>query len=90
MWEGGPAGLKVVLEHVRVGEDGSASALGWALSESRPGLLHPVYVLIAPDGRVLRALCDCEGYVYRRRCKHIEWAKNAVLQALGKTASHPM
>jgi hypothetical protein len=82
----GGGGMKVVLEHVRVAEDGGAAALGWAMSESRPGLRHGVYVLLAPDGRLLRALCDCEGFIYRKRCKHIEWAKNTVLALLGKTA----
>jgi hypothetical protein len=77
------SGVKVVLEHVGVREGGSVSALAWAESESRPGLRHGVYVLLAPDGRLLRALCDCEGFIYRKRCKHIEWAKNAVLALLG-------
>jgi hypothetical protein len=77
------SGVKVVLEHVGVREGGSVSALAWAESESRPGLRHGVYVLLAPDGRLLRALCDCEGFIYRKRCKHIEWTKNAVLALLG-------
>jgi hypothetical protein len=78
--------LKVLLEHVGVKEGGSISALAWAASESRPGLRHGVYVLLSPEGRILRALCDCEGFIYRKRCKHIERTKNAVLALLGKTA----
>jgi hypothetical protein len=77
--------LKVLLEHVGVKEGGSISALAWVASESRPGLRHGVYVLLGPDGRILRALCDCEGFIYRKRCKHIEWTKNTALALLGKT-----
>ena len=79
-------GMKVIIEHVGVREGGSVSALAWAASESRPGLRHGVYVLLDQNGRILRALCDCEGFIYRKRCKHIEWTKNAALALLGKTA----
>jgi len=82
----GDSEVKVVLEHVRAAEGGGVAALGWAVSESRPGLRHGVYVLLDQNGRILRALCDCAGFLYRKRCKHIEWTKNAALALLGKTA----
>jgi hypothetical protein len=78
--------LKVVLEHVRVTEDGGLIALGWALSESRPGVRHGVYVLLDPDGRILRAICDCEGFIYRKNCKHVEWVRNTALATLGRVS----
>jgi hypothetical protein len=76
--------LKVILEHARVTENGEVSVLAWAASESRPGVRHGVYVLLDPSGRIIRALCDCEGFVYRRSCKHIEWVRAATLAKLGK------
>jgi hypothetical protein len=74
----------VLLEHVRVAEDGGLVALGWAMSESRPGLRHGVYVLLSPDGRILRAICDCEGFIYRKHCKHVEWVRGEVLRRAGR------
>jgi 2-methylcitrate dehydratase PrpD len=77
-------GLKVIIEHARVTENGDVSVLAWAASESRPGVRHGVYVLLDTNGRILRALCDCEGFVYRKSCKHVEWVRVAALARLGK------
>jgi hypothetical protein len=77
-------GLKVIIEYVRVTENDDVSVLAWAASESRPGLRHGVYVLLDPNGRIVRALCDCESFVYRRSCKHVEWVRVAALAKLGK------
>jgi hypothetical protein len=79
--------LKVVLEHVRVTENGYISALGWAMSESKPGIRHGVYVLLDHNHRILRALCDCEAFIYRKNCKHIEWVRNIALTTLGKVST---
>lgn len=76
--------MKVLLEHVRVTEDGGITALAWAMSESKPGVRHGVYVLLSPEGRIVRALCDCEGFIYRKRCKHIEWVRGEVLRRTGR------
>jgi hypothetical protein len=76
--------LKVVLEHVRIWENGDVSALGWAMSESKPGVRHGVYVLLDQNGRILRALCDCESFIYRRSCKHVEWVRGEVLRRAGR------
>jgi hypothetical protein len=76
--------MKVVLENVRVTENGDIVALGWALSESRPGIRHGVYVLLDNNGRIVRALCDCEGFVYRKNCKHVEWVRGEVLRRAGR------
>jgi hypothetical protein len=77
-------GLKVILEHIRVTENDDVSVLAWAASESKPGVRHGVYVLLDKNGRVIRALCDCEGFVFRRSCKHVEWVRVAALARLGK------
>ena len=76
--------MKVLLEHIRVAEDGGLIALGWAMSESKPGVRHGVYVLLDQNGRILRALCDCEGFIYRKSCKHVEWVRAEVLRRAGK------
>jgi len=76
--------LRVVIEHVRVTEDGGLSVLAWAASESRPGVRHGVYVLLDPSGRILRALCDCEAFIYRKSCKHVEWVRNEALRKAGR------
>jgi hypothetical protein len=76
--------LKVIIEHVRVTENYDIAVLGWALSESRPGVRHGVYVLLDPSGRILRALCDCESFIYRKNCKHIEWIRGEVLRRVGR------
>jgi hypothetical protein len=77
-------GLKVILEHIRVTENDDVSVLAWAASESKPGVRHGVYVLLDKNGRVIRAICDCEGFVFRRSCKHVEWVRAAALAKLGK------
>jgi hypothetical protein len=79
--------MKVVLEHIGVRENGDVSVLGWALSESRPGVRHGVYILLDKNGRVVRAICDCEGFVYRKSCKHVEWVRNVALATLGRARS---
>lgn len=76
--------MKVVIEHVGVRENGDISVLGWAMSESRPGVRHGVYILLDKEGRIVRALCDCEGFVYRRSCKHVEWVRGEVLRRAGR------
>jgi hypothetical protein len=48
--------LKVVLEHVRVAEDGGVSALAWAMSESRPGVRHGMFRAVLDVGCGLRLL----------------------------------
>jgi hypothetical protein len=76
--------LKVLLEHVRVAEDGGITALAWAMSESRPGLKHGVYIMLDQNGRIVRAICDCEGFIYRKSCKHVEWVRGEVLRRAGR------
>jgi hypothetical protein len=76
--------LKVLLEHVRIWENGDVSALGWAMSESRPGVRHGVYVMLDQNGRIVRALCDCESFIYRKNCKHVEWIRGEVLRRVGR------
>lgn len=76
--------MKVLLEHIRVTEDGGLSVLAWAMSESKPGVRHGVYVLLDQNGRIVRALCDCEGFIYRKQCKHVEWVRNEVLRRTGR------
>jgi hypothetical protein len=76
--------MRVEIERLYDDEHGFTRVLGWALSESRPGLRHGVYVLLDPSGRVLRALCDCESFVYRKSCKHVEWVRGEVLRRAGR------
>lgn len=76
--------MKVIIEHARVTENGYVSVLAWAASESRPGTRHGVYILLDPNGRIIRALCDCESFIFRKTCKHIEWVRAATLSRLGK------
>jgi hypothetical protein len=82
--------LKVILIHARITENGDITVLAWAASESKPGVRHGVYILLDRNGRIVRALCDCEGFVYRRNCKHVEWVRVAALAKLGKVKELPV
>jgi hypothetical protein len=77
-------GLKVILEHVRVTENGDISVLAWVLSESRPGVMHGVYILLGPNENIKKAICDCEGFIYRKSCKHVEWVRGEILRRIGR------
>jgi hypothetical protein len=71
--------LNVILEHVRVDDNGDVIALGWARSDSDPELLYGVYVRVR-GGSVVRSICTCKGYVFHRYCKHVSRLAAIALQ----------
>jgi hypothetical protein len=79
--------LNVILEHVRVDDNGDVIALGWARSDSNPELLYGVYVMIR-GGRVVRSICTCKGYVFYGYCKHVSRLAAIALQYVS-TAYNP-
>jgi hypothetical protein len=80
--------LKVVLEHVRVDDNGDVIALGWVRSDSNPELLYGVYVRVR-GGRVVKSICSCKGYVYRGDCKHVMRLVAAARQYISATYNQP-
>lgn len=50
-------------------------------SRSRPGVTHRVQII---GGRPRR--CECEGYQYRRRCNHMDTARQIVWDDEQQTA----
>jgi hypothetical protein len=80
--------LNVILEHVRVDDNGDVVALGWARSDSNPELLYGVYVRIR-GGRVVKSMCTCKGYVYRGYCKHVMRLVAAARQYMSAAYNQP-
>jgi hypothetical protein len=62
--------LKVILEHVRVTDNGDVVALGWVPSDSDKWILYGVYIRMR-GGRVVKSICTCKGYVFHGDCKHV-------------------
>jgi hypothetical protein len=48
-------------------------------SKSREGLLHYTRLVVDPlTMKIIRASCDCEGFVFKGRCWHIETLKQLI------------
>ncbi len=48
-------------------------------SKSREGLLHYTRLVMDPlTMEIIRASCDCEGFVFKGRCWHIETLKQLI------------
>jgi len=80
--------LKVILEHVRVTDNGDVVALGWVPSDSDKWILYGVYVRVR-GGRVVESLCTCKGYVFYGYCKHVSRLAAIALQYVNATYSKP-
>ena len=44
-------------------------------SQTRAGLVHITQLFVTPSG-VTKASCSCEGYTFRKKCKHVEFLKS--------------
>ena len=44
-------------------------------SQTRAGLVHITQLFVTPNG-VAKASCSCEGFTFRKKCKHVEFLKS--------------
>ena len=80
--------MNVVLERVRVDDNGDVIALGWARSDSNQELLYGVYVRVR-GGRVVESLCTCKGYAFYGHCKHVSRLATIAQQYVNAAYSKP-